>query len=162
MLLTNPERESAGRAYLAQRSALAKRLAAGYPYRHIQIVDDCSLDGDVLASLLRKVLGADVRIMTARSIAAAREQWQQRRPDLMFLDDRLGPAGSANIHLPQLRRLGFNGPIVVMSGLMGRERRGEMIRLGAVEAVHKDDLVSARLIELLLLVIDRGGGRPTA
>jgi CheY-like chemotaxis protein len=119
------------------------------------VVDDTTLDGDVVAGILRKVLGPEVTITTARSIGTAQDAWRDGQPDLIFLDDRLGPSSSANIHLPQLRRVGFNGPIVVMSGMMTRERRGEMIRLGAEEAVHKDDLVSARVIELLLLLIDR-------
>jgi DNA-binding NarL/FixJ family response regulator len=145
---------TSGQRYLETRSRLAKRLAEGTPFQHIQIIDDMALDANVLAGLLRKVLGYDVTISVSRGCSSVRDQWQARMPDLVFLDDRLGPAGSANIHLPQIRRMGYAGPIVVMSGLMTRERRGEVMRLGAFDGVHKDDLVGAAVIELLLRLIE--------
>lgn len=146
--------QTSGRTYLEVRSRLAKRLAEGTPFRHIQIIDDTVLDGNVLAGLLRKVLGYDITISVSRSLSTVRDQWAERQPDVVLLDDRLGPAGSANIHLPQIRRMGFSGPIVVVSGLMTRERRGEVVRLGAFDGVHKDDMVGAAVLELLLRLID--------
>jgi DNA-binding NtrC family response regulator len=147
-----------GREYLETRSRLAKRLADSAPFQCIQIIDDAALDGNVLAGLLRKALGHDVRLLTSRGLATVREQWADGLPDLVFLDDRLGPAGSANIHLPQVRRMGFSGPIVVMSGLMTRERRAEVVRLGAFDGMHKDDLVGAAVLELLVRLADAGPG----
>ena len=52
--------------------------------------------------------------------------------------------------------MGFNGAIVIVSGLMLRDRRAEMMRPGAFEALHKDDLDTETLIRLLLQTIDKG------
>jgi DNA-binding response OmpR family regulator len=149
---------TSGQKYLEMRSRFAKKLAEGTPFQRIQIIDDTALDGNVLAGLLRKALGYEVAILVARGFGPVRGQWADGLPDLLFLDDRLGPSGSANIHLPQVRRMGFAGPIVVMSGLMTRERRAEVVRLGAFDGVHKDDLVGAAVLELLLRVIETGPG----
>jgi DNA-binding NarL/FixJ family response regulator len=143
-----------GAEYLETRSKLAKALSDTVPFRRIQIVDDTQFDADVLAGRLRKVLGRDVVLESARNLNMLHKQWAEQKPDLVFLDDRLGQTGSATVHLPSLRRMGFMGSIVVVSGLMLRDRRAELMRLGAFEALHKDDLDTERLIRLLLQLIN--------
>jgi DNA-binding NarL/FixJ family response regulator len=145
------------KSYLTKRSALAKRLAETSYFKHFTLIDDTQLDADVLASGLRKILGRDIVVDTARNLHVLHKLWATGKPDVVFLDDRLGHMGSAANNLPALRRMGFDGPIVVLSGLMTRDRRAEMCQLGAIEALHKDDLDTTRLIELLLQIIDRGG-----
>jgi DNA-binding NarL/FixJ family response regulator len=145
-----------GSEYLETRSKLSKTLSENMPFRRIQIVDDTQFDADVLAGRLRKVLGRDVTLDIARNLNALHKQWADQKPDLVFLDDRLGQTGSATVHLPALRRMGFTGSIVIVSGLMLRDRRAELMRLGAFEALHKDDLDTETLIRLLLQLIDTG------
>jgi DNA-binding NarL/FixJ family response regulator len=150
-----------GSEYLETRSKLAKSLSENMPFKRIQIVDDTQFDADVLAGRLRKIVGRDVALEIARNLNALHKMWAEQKPDLVFLDDRLGQTGSATVHLPALRRMGFVGPIVIVSGLMLRDRRAELMRLGAFEALHKDDLDSERLIRLLLQLIE-GGNAPAA
>ena len=157
MLLTAPSR---GASYLETRSRLAKALSESTPFNRIQIVDDTQFDADVLAGLLRKILGRETAIDIARNLNTLHRQWADSRPDLVFLDDRLGQMGSATVNVPNLRRMGFTGPLVVVSGMMLRERRAELMRLGVHEALHKDDLDSERLIRLFLQLLDSGTPTP--
>lgn len=151
-----------GRRYLETRSALAKRLAELKPFRSFLIVDDKQFDADVLAGLLRKITGEDTQVSTARTPANAVTLVTRQAPDLLFMDDRLGHNGTALTLLPALRRVGFLGPVVILSNLMTRERRAEFIRLGAAEALHKDDLDSGALISLLLKIAGAGDTRAGA
>ena len=157
MLIAAPSR---GSTYLETRSRLAKALSESTPFQRIQIVDDTQFDADVLAGLLRKILGRETGIDIARNLNTLHRQWTESRPDLVFLDDRLGHMGSATVNVPNLRRMGFTGPLVVVSGMMLRERRAELMRLGVHEALHKDDLDSERLIRLILQLLDTGTAPP--
>ncbi len=150
--------EPMAQSYLLKRSALAKRLAESCQFKRFTLIDDTQLDSDVLAGGLRKVLGREIDIEIARNLHALHKLWANAKPDLVFLDDRLGHMGSATTNIPGLRRMGYDGQIVVNSGLMTRDRRSELIQLGAFEALHKDDLDTTRLIELLLQLTDVGGG----
>jgi CheY-like chemotaxis protein len=145
-----------GSKYLETRSELSKALSERLPYRRIQIVDDTQFDADVLAGRLRKVLGREVVLDVARNLNTLHKQWAETMPDLVFLDDRLGHMGTATVHVPALRRMGFQGAIIIVSGLMLRDRRAELMRLGAFEALHKDDLDTETLIRLLLQLMDSG------
>lgn len=142
-----------GRDYLEKRSRLAKRLGEVASFKRIQIVDDNKFDGDVLASALRKVLGREVEIEIARTVNALHRQWASTRPDLLFLDDRLGPSGNATSTLPVIRKIGYDGPVIVVSGMMTRERRTMVVKLGAFDTLHKDDFDTLSLIEILLRVL---------
>lgn len=113
LITTAPSR---GSTYLETRSRLAKALSESTPFKRIQIVDDTQFDADVLAGLLRKILGRETAIEIARNLNMLHRQWAEQRPDLVFLDDRLGQMGSATVNIPNLRRMGFTGPLVVVSG----------------------------------------------
>jgi DNA-binding response OmpR family regulator len=145
-----------GSEYLETRSKLSKALSENMPFRRIQIIDDTQFDADVLAGRLRKVLGREIELDIARNLNMLHKQWAERKPDLVFLDDRLGQTGTATVHVPALRRMGYTGAIIVVSGLMLRDRRAELIRIGAFEALHKDDLDTETMIRLLLQLIDLG------
>lgn len=142
-----------GRDYLQKRSRLAKRLGEVASFRRIQIVDDDQFDADVLASNLRKILGRDIEIDIALNMNALHKKWLSTRPDLVFLDDRLGHSGSSTMTMPAIRKIGYDGPIVVVSGMMTRERRTLIMQLGAFETLHKDDYDSLSLIEILLRIL---------
>jgi CheY-like chemotaxis protein len=138
------------RSYLERRSLLAKQLAERQTFERICIIDDRALDADVLAGLLRRILGREQNIEIAKSLLTLHTSWATVRPDLVFLDDRLGHLGTASTNIPALRRLAFTGPIVIISGMMTRQRRAESIGAGAAEALHKDDLDALVMMDLLL------------
>lgn len=138
------------RSYLEKRSLLAKQLSERDAFKRVCIIDDRSLDADVLAGLLRRIIDRDLDIEITRSLLSLHTSWTAAKPDLVFLDDRLGHIGNASTHLPNLRRLGYTGPIVIISGMMTRQRRAELMGLGAVDALHKDDLDALVMMDLLL------------
>jgi DNA-binding NarL/FixJ family response regulator len=143
-----------GRNYLERRSRLAKRLSESKGFQRIQVVDDNQFEGDVLASLLRKVLGRAIEIDTARSLTSLPRLWAAAMPDLVFLDDRLGHIASANASIPLIRKYGYRGPIVVVAGLLTRPRRLELARIGASATLHKDEYDTTSVLELLLKLLD--------
>lgn len=153
-MMTGSSSDPTGRDYLERRSRLAKRLGEVSNFKRIQIIDDNKFDGDVLGSALRKVLGRQIDIDIVRTVNALHRQWTTARPDLVFLDDRLGPSGNATSALPAIRKIGFDGPIIVVSGMMTRERRTMLVKLSAFDTMHKDDYDSLSLIEILLRVFD--------
>ena len=65
--------------------------------------------------------------------------------DLVFLDDYLKPTDRAVHTIPFLRRAGYTGPIVVLSGMLDKGRKIELLAAGADQAIHKDDINSTRL-----------------
>jgi DNA-binding response OmpR family regulator len=75
-----------------------------------------------------------------------------RRPQLIFLDDILKPSDRATDTIPFLRRAEYSGPIIVISRLVTKKRRLELLAVGATDVIHKDELDSVRLGEALLHV----------
>lgn len=152
--MTGSRSDPTGRDYLLKRSRLAKRLGEMATFDRIQIVDDDQFDADVLAGNLRKILGREIVIDIVRSINALHKKWSEALPDLVFLDDRLGHTGNALTTLPLIRKIGFQGPVIVVSGMMTRQRRTAVMQAGAFETLHKDDFETLSLIEILLRVLD--------
>lgn len=152
-----------GRDFLERRSRLMRKLMDHVRLSSVHIIDDSRFDADVLASNLRKVLGRDVRIGISLAAANLKSQWSERHPDVVFIDDRLGQGTTALTVMPLLRRMGYIGPMVAVSGLLTPQRRAELVRAGASGTLHKDDYHSLRLIELLLELFAPGeaetGGR---
>lgn len=139
-----------GRDFLERRSRLMRKLIDHVHLTSVHIIDDSCFDADVLASNLRKIVGRDVRIAISLAAANLKTEWGERHPDVVFIDDRLGHGATALSVMPQLRRIGYTGPMVAVSGLLTPRRRGELVRAGASDVLHKDDYNSLRLIELLL------------
>ena len=72
-----------------------------------------------------------------------------------MLDDYMGPTDRADDALPLIRRAGFMGPIVVVSGELNRNRRTQLLRLGVADAINKDDLDSGSIGKVLLQLAER-------
>ena len=71
-------------------------------------------------------------------------------PDAHFLDDYLKPKDSALQTIPLVRRAGYRGPIIVVSGEVDRPRRIELRKAGASDIIHKDDIDSVNVSEALI------------
>ena len=78
------------------------------------------------------MFGYDISIRVAETLAKAMDSVIARRPDLIFLDDQLKPRDTASDTIPFLRRCNYEGPIIVVSGLLSRRRGAEMVTAGAV------------------------------
>lgn len=143
-----------GRDHLEHRSRLKLRIATFPPVTRILIVDDTVFDAEVLASSLRLVFGQQVKTTHVRNVRAISKEIIEGRPDLVFLDDRLQHGTSAEVSLAVIRKAGYERPVIVLSGLLTRMRRNELMKLGVADVVHKDDINAVRLSEAILTVLE--------
>lgn len=138
-----------GGDFLEKKSGLM-RTKQGLPeLKDVVVVDDENIDADRMLATLRVIFGYTVNVRRAATIAAALELVMAKTPDILFLDDILKPSDDASQTIPFLRRAGYNGPIVVISGQVTRNRRTVLLTAGATEVIHKDDIDSVRLTETL-------------
>lgn len=144
-----------GGDFLAKKSELM-RAREGIPdLKDVLVVEDESMDADRMFGTLRVMFGYDLNIRRASTLAAAVDMVMARTPEIVFLDDILKPSDDATQTIPFLRRAGFEGPIVVVSGQVTRTRRTALIAAGATEVIHKDDVDSVRLTETLQRIFNK-------
>ncbi len=138
-----------GGDFLAKKSNV--RLARqGVPnLTDVVVVEDENLDADRMFATLRVMFGYDVKVRRAATIAKAVDLVMAQQPEIIFLDDILKPSDDASHTIPYLRRAGYEGPIVVVSGQVTRQRRSVLLTAGATEIIHKDDVDSVRLTEVI-------------
>lgn len=146
-----------GGDFLAKKSDVTKLRMQLPSLKDILVVDDETFDADRLQATLRVMFGYDTAMRRAATIATAVDCVLSSKPELVFLDDCLKPSDTATDTIPFLRRAGFEGPIVVISGQVTRKRRQELMGIGAAEVIHKDDVDSVRLAEALLRVYANNG-----
>lgn len=144
-----------GTDHMRSRSQLAKQVRELPRLHEFLIIDDEIADARWLISSLKLVCGHDIRIDHVRSLGTALDALKAAQPQLVFLDDRISPVDSATNTIPFIRRAGYAGPIVVVSGAMTRQRGSELIRHGAAAVLHKDDIESARVARLLIELFGR-------
>lgn len=134
---------------LAQRNEAAHAKRGLPVLSDILIVEDENFDANRLQATLHLVLGRETSVRRANSLGSAIDNVIQSLPDMVFLDDYLKPSDTATDTIPFLRRAGYLGPIIVISGEVDRARRVELRAAGASDAIHKDDLDSAKVAEAL-------------
>lgn len=138
-----------GGDFLDKRSDLTKRRAQLPKLTNVLVVDDESFDADRLKATLHLMFGYDIDVRRAATLGRALDEVIARMPELIFLDDVLKPNDNASQTLPFLRRAGYTGPVIVVSGQVTRNRRTLLIEAGAADVIHKDDVDSVRLAEAL-------------
>lgn len=141
-----------GSAFLAKKSDLARARQQLPVPSDVLIIDDNSFDADTLRAILHMLFGYEIRLRRAKTLGSALDSIIERKPELVFLDDILPPNDTAIETIPFMRRCGYNGPIIVVSGEVTRQRRMELMAAGAGDVVHKDDLDSVRVTEALQLI----------
>ena len=141
----NSTPKGTGADYLVEKSDLARTSNVVPKLRDILIVEDESLAGDRLTATLRTMLGYDVEVRRARTLAITLDLILKKQPDLILLDDILKPSDTALDSLPMIRHAGFKGPIVIISAQVDRFRRAELLEKGADDAINKDDLDSSAI-----------------
>lgn len=142
--------EDFGTDHLRHRSLLAKRVKELVLLDDVLILDDSDADATWLISALKLVCGHDLHIRHARTLGTALDALKSSMPQILFVDDRLSPVDTATSTIPFIRKSGCAAPIVILSGEMTRNRRTLLLELGAVAILHKDDIESARVAELLI------------
>lgn len=138
-----------GGDFLMRKSKALQRRAGRPPMLDVLIVDDDALDAERMLGTLRIMCGYDVSLRRAATINSALSLVMAKRPDMIFLDDILKPSDDAAQTIPLLRRAGYEGPIIVISGVATRKRTSTLISAGASDVIHKDDVDSVRLTEAL-------------
>lgn len=143
---------SPGGQHLAHKSALAKARIGLPRFNDMLIIEDNTLEANRLQGTLRSIFGYDNSVRIAPTLGKALDAVIEKKPDIIFLDDHLKPNDSASQTIPFLRRCNYEGPIIVVSGLLDNRRAAELVRLGAVVAIHKDHVNSAALEEAIAKV----------
>lgn len=141
---------TSGGDFLDKKSGLNKARQDLPKLTDILVVDDCNLDLKRLRATLHLMYGYEINIREANTLSSAIDQVIGSLPQLILLDDHLNLSSDrAHESIPYLRHTGFQGPIIVVSGLATRKRRIELLEAGAAEVLHKDDLDSVRINEVL-------------
>ena len=144
------ESSTSGGDFLDKKSGLTKSLKKMPQLTNVLVVDDCSTDIKRLRATLHLIFGYEIDVRDANTLSSAIDQVLKQKPQLILLDDHLElSADRACDSIPYLRRVGYEGPIVVVSGVATRRRRMDMIKAGAAEVLHKDDVDSVRINEVL-------------
>ena len=144
-----------GADYLVHKSDLAKSRKDLPAIKDILIVEDRGLDADRLIGTLRSMFGYDIEVRRANTLNKALDLVLERPPELLLLDDYLGPLDTAVDSIPMVRRANYTGPLVVISGQMDRFRRAELMGKGADETINKDDLNSVAITVVLMRIADK-------
>ena len=145
-----------GSDFLARKSDLTRMRQRIPGLKDVLIVDDNNFDADSLRASLNMMFGYALTLRRAKTLGSALDCVIERRPDLVFLDDILPPSDTASTTIPFLRRCGYVGPIIVVSGEMSRTRRQLLLAADAVDVIHKDDLDSVRISEALKIAYQLG------
>ncbi len=141
--------KSTGGNFLAKKADVTKTRMGLPALNDILVVEDENFDADRLRATLHIMFGYEIEVRRAKTLGSALDAVIERQPEVIFLDDYLKPNDNATHTIPFLRRCGYAGPIVVVSGEVDRQRRGVLIRAGAIDVIHKDDLDSVRIAEAM-------------
>lgn len=151
--MTSSSSSSSGGEFLAKKSVLM-RARQGLPQlANILIIEDETFDAERLSATLRVMFGYELLVRRAATLASALDRIIEQKPEIIFLDDVLKPSDDASQSIPYIRRAGYEGPIVVVSGQVTRTRRATLLAAGATDVIHKDDVDSVRLAEALVRVL---------
>jgi DNA-binding NarL/FixJ family response regulator len=144
-----------GGDFLARKSDATKQRQTLPELHDVLMVEDEAFDADRLRATLHVMLGYDLEIRRAHTLGSALDCVIERQPEIVFLDDYLKPSDNASHTIPFLRRAGYVGPIIVVSGQVDRQRRSLLLAAGAADVIHKDDLDSVRVAEALAQAFKR-------
>lgn len=135
---------------------LTRRNAANWSKRNlpeigdILIIEDETFDADRIQATLHIVIGREAQVRRAETLASALDRVLEKMPDMILLDDYLKPNDTASQTIPLLRRAGYDGPIVIISGEVDRRRTAELKAMGAASAIHKEEVDSGSVTEALI------------
>lgn len=141
-----------GGNFLARKSDVTKLRKDLPELNDFLIVEDENFDADRLRATLHIMFGYGIEVRRAKTLGSALDQVIEKKPEMVFLDDYLKPNDNATQTIPFLRRCGYTGPIVVVSGAVDRHRKSTLSKAGAIDVIHKDDLDSVRIAEALARV----------
>ena len=157
MLNIELSRYRSGADFVAAKNDLDRHREQLPDWTKFLIVEDEVSDAKVLRGVLHTWLGYEISVSIAESLGGAIDHLGRGQPDVLFLDHLLPPQSDAAIIIPNLRNAGYDGPIIVVSGMMTLSLRRTLVKAGAFEALHKDNINSMNIGEVLI----RLAGVPT-
>ncbi len=122
----------------------------------LAVVDDNDLDRRALSCLFAGSNWPQASVSVHADIAAVIAAERTVRSDLILLDDNLGDGSRAEDSIAAMRAAGISCPVVVCTGLARRNRAGDVLRLGAVHFVDKDDITRESVPRILALGLVAG------
>lgn len=140
---------------LMKRSKLAQAMKDVPKLKNILIIEDDQSDSDRLASTLRTIFGYDANVRQCRTLGTALDEVMSDQPEIVFLDDRLGPVDKAEKSVPFLRNARYAAMIFVISSYVDRRRRADIMKLGVDGVIDKDELDSTSICQALIDVETR-------
>ena len=135
--------------HLQRHSNNAKSRNGRGHFDDILIIEDETFDADRVKATLHIMFGYDITIRHAASIDRAIDCVLDRKPQVVLLDDVLPPNENAVQTIAFLRKAGYEGPVIIVSDRASRLRSAQLRAVGAVDAIHKDNLDTVRLGEAL-------------
>lgn len=149
---------TSGADHLDKKSSLNKSRDGMPKLQDVLVVDDESMDIKRLRATLHLMFGYEIEVRDAATLSGAIGEVMKRPPQLIVLDDDLKLSSDRTCEsIPYLRRIGYEGPIVVVSGIATRSRRKDLMEAGAAEVLHKDDVDSVRINEVLPGILEAIG-----
>lgn len=155
-------KKSVGGNILTKKADITKSRMGQPRLTDVLIVEDENFDADRLGATLHILFGYGIQVRRAKTLGSALDAVIERHPEVVFLDDYLKPNDNATHTIPFLRRCGYEGPIVVVSGAIDRQRRTILMKAGAIDVIHKDDLDTVRVAEALARVHAAAPAGPAA
>lgn len=144
---------NSGSDFLKRKSDAVRSKSGLKLIKTALVVEDEAIDADRMFATLRVMYGYDVEVRRATTATGAADLIMQKIPDIVFLDDILKPSDDALQTIPILKRAGYKGPIIVISGQVTRTRKSALQAAGATEVIHKDDVDSVQLTETLQRIL---------
>ncbi len=145
-------RFQSGSDFVAAKNELDRHRENMPDWTKFLIVDDSSSDAAVLRGVLHSWLGYDIDVQLVSSMGRAMDYLKEGLPNVIFLDHILPPLNDAAKVFPFLREVGYQGPIVVVSGMVSQSKRRTLVQAGAFDVLHKDDMNSMSVGEILLRI----------
>ncbi|MCY7349113.1 MAG: PAS domain S-box protein [Cytophagaceae bacterium] len=126
----------------------------------VLLVDDDEDDFLLTSDYLRETAVWDFKIEWAKNFNEALERIKQRCHDLYFFDYLLGSHTGLQL-LQEVVRLGFEAPVVLLTGKGDRSIDEEAMRLGAADYLVKDELDAEKLERCVRYALDRAASLKT-
>jgi two-component system, cell cycle sensor histidine kinase and response regulator CckA len=131
-------------------------MTASVPAKTLQVllVEDCDADAQLIVHAMKHVEGgAEVDIVSTRKQFT--ERLARRIYDLVLADYRL-PNWTGMDALLELRRLGFDTPLILVTGELADELAVQSVKGGAADYVLKENLTRLPIAALRAVLDQRG------
>ncbi|MCA9728233.1 MAG: response regulator, partial [Candidatus Eisenbacteria bacterium] len=129
-------------------------LSSSLPHLGLLLVEDDEDDYVITRDLLDDLAAGQYELDWARTAAEARRYLAKDAHHLCLMDYRLGGDDGLAL-LAEAPRLGFTGPIIMLTGQDEREVDVRALRLGAVDYLVKSQLTSATLARAIRYAVAR-------